>query len=465
MLVGGFQPPQRPPQGQDVLVDVRDLSLRKDHPSIFTFQLKRGDSLFAHCPPCLDLELLERNRMEATLSSADGSDIIRLGSSHLRRGFQVRLDGTYKLELATRSNFLNLDTLRILRSPRVFPPDSGTTVLDVLHVYIGDEDGKDRGNPKYAFSLLAEDSLTIQMRAGSDKADIFANFLVEVRPEGQSAGATYSPDGSGTLRIGIAEARRFELAFTLQKKNFWDLSKDFFDIKIVRSTAHDRAPAQPERVGPGGTNTGPEPEPPSEEEDLAAVIAALLPQPVPGLQGLGGNEIRVNVAGREEYTRSNCDCQPLDLEAADAMVYWMGTGPGAKEEYYQIQSFWAQRSREGELFLLGMYARSILIDQQPNDRLFRRPDGPADLFQESIEMAIVDAAGREVFERGGTVASDWGQSVRAGQYHNFQPAVYPGEWYVCFRNHNRWTPVDVTFMYELYNKQAPQAAGDEPLAD
>ena len=458
ILHGGFTPP--PPQPArlrgEALLDMRDLGLRKDHPTVFTFQLQRGDSLFAHCPSCLDLELLDKGRMRATLTSADGSDIIKLGSSHLRRGFQVHLDGTYKLQIEGQSNFLNLDTLRVFRYPQVFPPDSGGTLLDLQHLYIGDEDGRDRGNPKFAFPLLAEDSLRLQLRAASANADIFANLIVELRPEGQSAGATYTPDASGKLNVGISDDRRFELVFSLQKKNFWDLSRDFFDLKIERSTARDRAPAQTSGGQTGG-GTSPEPEAPNPAEDLATVIAALLPQPVPGLEGLGGNEIRANVAGQAEYTRPNCDCQPLDLSEADVMVYWLGTGPGAKEEYNQIQSYWAQRSRDGELFLLGMYARSILIDQQPRDRLFQRPDGPADLFLEQIELAIVDEAGRTAFEAGNSVTSDWGPSVRAGQLHRFQPAVYPGNWYVCFRNHNRWTPVEVTFMYELYNKQDPQA--------
>ncbi|GAB4411182.1 MAG: hypothetical protein OHK0039_16130 [Bacteroidia bacterium] len=429
---------------------MRDLGLRKDHPSRFNIEVERGDSLFLHCPACETLKYLQKNRLRMTLTSPDGSETITLTEANLRQGIRTRYEGVYVLEVqmggGLTSTYLPIDELGWFRGPKRQHRDSTLRHLDLQHLYVGDEGGNNKGNPRFVLSVHAGDSL--YLNAASDNPETMQSLRVEVKPEGQEQGAmlTFEEGAKGIL---FQDTRNYEIRFSIERKNLWDLSNDYFSLsarRVPEAVYKPRPGSSSQVVEPGGE------EKPTQEEALAELLQQLIPQPTPGLVWVNGQFVEHDLPAELQIKRSNCRCIPLDAGEAAVMVFWLGVGAPAEAEFKELETYHARRAAGGETDLLGMYARSVLVEGQPNGRLFTRPDAP-DIFAENIEFLITDEAGSEAFLEGRTPAQVFYPAGKVPQAYGHLPANTGTLYYACMRNPNRLTPVHFTFKYQLFDQE------------
>ena len=460
--LGGFRTPEWNPQqtiqGVDTLVSVQDLGVRKNFATTIVFQLQEGDSIDIDCEGCN--YLLDNRRLEMKFLSFDPSDNRDIGSAELTQGFEVALSGEYKLSLSTNRRFSSINQLTVSVRPAK-EKSSAQALLALNNVYIGNEvGGKNQSTPKFELFLQKDDSLQFLFTGVAESVPEV--LTVEVEREEFSGKTPYEigPDGSLSLSKMPDSGKRFftlraeKQRLSLSLKDIFDPKKDFYNLEAYRIPKE-------ELVLKTGTDTdtdeeGKEDATESQEDVLAALVESLLPQPTPGLNPLPGQKIRQEVPATMQLTSSSRVSIPMPIEAsADVLVYWLGTGPGAEKEFRKIEK--EQRDRRATSTvglpseLLGMYAHSILIRDQENPHLFYSSRADS-VFREYVEFFIVDEAGKEAFEQGQMPRPKIGSSETKSHFHGFQRNVKAEPLFLCLINHNKYSSVDVTFLYSLYNQ-------------
>lgn len=451
-LLLAFRP--APPQfggGDETLLRVKDLGLRKTQPTIFTLDLLPDDYLLFDCEDCGIL--VERGRITMQLNSPDGAEIIPLTEYLLREGVRVRGQGAYKLLIETKKNFDRISTLVLSvesEKRRLDSERSPETVLDIQQVYIGEERGKNRTHPRFEYNLQTADTLHVQVGGvGESSPEALA---ISYGVVGQLAGAPITLGQAGTFTIPISQAGTFFVEFSADNRRFYDFTKDFYNLSIRRIPE-----AEEEYVsfGGGGAGTTPEGAEEEKEDPMAALLKELiemqLEEPKEGLQPL--NRIsppNFSVAPKANLAGSNCTCGQIPLPKADIMVYWLGVSAKGKQAIKQIERAHLDQDRLSP-GLFPSYAKSILIDKNPKSYLFNAANLDV-TFYEDVEWAIVPRQGKEAFEAGQTPTSALKIGGRVKTDFGYILGVPEGEYYLCFRNDNPRSSVQVAIDFQLFNQ-------------
>lgn len=451
-LLLAFRPvPPQIEEGITNLLNVQDIGLRRNQPTIFSFAVQQDDMLIFDCEDCEIL--LDKDRISMQLSSPDGAEIIPLNQGMIRNGVSVRGSGLYRLQIETKARFkfLRIKDLQLtLESSFGSPdPEEARTVLDLERVYIGEEQGRNRTHPRFVYDLLPADTLHVQV-AGLDESVPDA-LEISFGIVGQLSAAPVSLSSSGGFTIPISQRGTFFVEFSASNRRFYDLKKDFYNLTIRRVPK-----TKEEFVDFGGG--APLPTEEEEKEDpMAALLAQLVEmqkeEPKAGLQPLNRISPPIfSVAPIADLSNSNCTCGQIPLPAADIMVYWLGVNEKGHQAFRKIEQAHLDQDRLSP-GLFHSYAKSVLLNGTPNNYLFNATNLDV-TFYEDVEWAIVTEQGKDEFESGKTPrpTNVLKYGGRINSAYGYILSVQEGNYFLCFRNDNPRSAVQVAIDFQLFNQ-------------
>ncbi|MEM7657307.1 MAG: hypothetical protein AAF399_14325 [Bacteroidota bacterium] len=465
LIMASFKPespvPQQYPRWvveHDTLLEIVDeFGLRPEHPTTFIFQLEEGDSIFFECP---DFDyLIDRRKVTFTWFTPETS--INFGPSLINNGTTIQYGGTYRLQVQIKNkiagkqrNFDKIEHLVIHRyrenQRNAYQPEN---FLNIENLYIGNEaEGKNRSNPIFRLFVGKGDSLAFTFTP-TDQANV-DNLVIELTNEFGGNPVPYRVDASGLVSLPHARAVRSgfqQIQFkTSKNKTLFKRERDFYNLTA------ERIPTLPKQYSSsGGIMVGGEmPEATGEEgqattvDALMAMAEALKQQAYEDIELIDGQTINsIPVAGTMQLNHTNRACRPLNIQASDVFVLWLGVGEEAMDEYKAINTYQKELNSRESGDILTRYARSVLLRGRANHNLFRGEGDSEDVFNEYIEYAILDEGGKERFLKGELPSTKY-----VNQDHDHFTNLGDRPIYLCLCNQNRVSSVKVAFRYAMFNR-------------
>ncbi len=408
---------------------------------------------------------------EEIIYAADFGKPYKFGGNNAPGNYSMEITGTKKLTP------LHITVVRTLGEP--MSDEDLAATYDMVHVetmYIGLFPDS---QPKFNLNLNEKDQIGISSTSALNiKFKLFQTGKVYPLPMG---GPIVMPEaGIKTLEFVVEIEKTKNGLFNFKKSD-----KRYIDL-IIKRVPYIEPPENASGAAGGGTGEGDgtadgtDPNDPfggedplealknAAEDKTGALIAKHMENMAEFMKSMAEKKIvtkpkYINGKNEEAVVSSKLDlngskrlCLKLDLQAANYWTYWVGVSQKAEENYAAEQKDIIARSREGVQSLLEHYALSIIdnVNTKSNYPSFSVIDTKLSNSGEFVEYAIVNEINKQKFKKGEKYSSyrpGWRSQNAVTDYGN---SAFPDDnLYACFCNHNKMSPVDVFFKYELYEKE------------
>ncbi|MDX1908560.1 MAG: hypothetical protein SF053_16100 [Bacteroidia bacterium] len=430
----------------EMIFRAADISLKAqaEVPFTVTLTLSASDSLR------ISLRAPDKLRKtELQITGADGTAAIYTGqlpeADGFTRAWVVPATGMYTLRLlynnaSPLARFLPLDSLRIgvvRYTGAVAATESRATAFSGLWVKEREGISARRPRPTVGIYTPAADSLVL---SSSDNA---AGFDPQVRLYLWEDGAL---DSLPLIPQGGKIIQKFTYGgfHTLRPAAYGKLDTKKEAFGLDATIHHKDLPRLAGGEGSGAVGAS------GEMQNLEAILRALIPQPVPGLQAYNkGDSVIYRVGAQDNLRSGNCTCTPIPLQPADFMAFKIGVGQAALDRYTKAAQTFAGTYGQPPLF--------FWLKQRYLDGLGTEP--PADIAhvdkagEEDIDFAILSPQEAQAFLKGAQVPGFIRKSGFVGIRENIV-----GPLFLCLRNNNPIAAVDVFFSYQTASRVAAPAA-------
>jgi|GEM_PF-3456025 len=440
-----------------VLLELRNLSLKKGEGTIFSFNLQENDEIFVHCPSCESVQ--RRGDLAMKLTSKADKKSRSIEKKRLDHWVPILESGLHELELRGRKNTI-LDSIRIYIRPFFEDAwDTTSTFVKVDHVYLEAEKNASK-QLRFIMPLEKEDDFRIVLTPNDDASlgELFVAFgeLAKRKHE------RLTLDREGELRPTIKKDTLHAVNLFAKKKGMFSRQKGFYNIHIWKFVEEEEKTADSGGGGGGGGSGGGGGggEAADAEEDqmaetmkqLQEAIKDLVPDPKDQLALLnrpGDDEGLIFVPARRDAFKRPRVCKAIEsTPGAQLWVYWIGVGHDAIAAYTKR----LENQLKNQRTLLNLYAKSRFIDNKSDLQVF--PRGP---FADDIQYAVLDSDNKELFEQGSPNWKPYFGGVGAStnfvsnDFGGLKRQIPDDDLYICLCNNNAYSGLWVYFIYEFYD--------------